>query len=651
MGHSRIVSGIVALHVCGLVACGGSDPEPQPAPLPLPLPAATFTVGGTVTGLLGSGLILRNGASDLPITGSGSFQFPDALPDGAAYAITVAAQPVSPEQRCVVTSGTGQVGGADVVNVAVECRGIFAFLSSAPADGAVDVPRAVQPSLTFTANLDAATAIPAAITLRSDAGSEDLAVNTAGAVLALRPTHALLPLTTYTVEVSTDVLSDVGEMLAAPVTLSFKTRDGAWGKAEPLTDYDVSAGGLNAYAPRVVLDPAGNATVLWATERGLLAKRELWTRHYLAGTGWQAPVRIDETVLENTGDAALGVDALGAVIAVWVQTQDNLLGEYSVWSKRFEPGSGWGPAQRIEQQAGNSSLPQLAVHADGTAVAVWYQTEGTTNSIMANRFVPGSGWGAAVAIDNASSVVFRPQVAVGDGGHAIAVWEQYLQGAGNDIFANHYAPSGGWGTPVRVSTTNVGTAAGPALAMSAAGDAVVAWQQNNAGTRFTAASNYRVGAGWSVPAAVETGAGSSDLAQVAIDRAGNAIAVWRQAINGILHAHASRHTKSGGWSTPERINTDGSGDGVFYPRLGFDRSGNALAVWFQLQVLNNRYRVHSSRYIPARGWSMAQPIADEGGFIGTFTPRIAIDDAGNALAVWEQLDTNQVARVMVNRFE
>jgi hypothetical protein len=67
--------------------------------------------------------------------------------------------------------------------------------------------------------------------------------------------------------------------------------------------------------------------------------------------------------------------------------------------------------------------------------------------------------------------------------------------------------------------------------------------------------------------------------------------------------------------------------------------------------LTNRYRVHSNRFIPARGWSMAQPIADEGGFISTFTPRIAIDDAGNALAVWEQRDTNEVARVMMNRFE
>jgi hypothetical protein len=359
-------------------------------------------------------------------------------------------------------------------------------------------------------------------------------------------------------------------------------------------------------------------------------------------------VRIDETLLENTGDVALGVDDSGAVIAVWTQTEGNLLGEYSIWSKRFVPASGWGPAERIEQQAGNSSLPQLAVHADGTAVVVWYQTDGTSNSIMANRYSPVGGWGTATAIDTASGVVFRPQVAVADHGQAVAVWEQFVQGAGTDIFANHYTPATGWGTPVRVSITNVGSAASPSLATSAGGDAVVVWQQNNSGTRFTAASHFRAGAGWSVPVAVETGTGDSAFAQVAVDPAGNAFAVWRQVIGGILHAHASRYTETGGWGVPERISI---GDGVFYPRIGFDRSGNALAVWFQLQVQNNRYRVHSNRFIPARGWSVAQPIGDEGGFIGTFTPRIAIDDAGSALATWEQRDVNQVARVMVNRFE
>ena len=84
-------------------------------------PVSRYTVGGTVTGLLGTGLVLRNGGGDdLPVLGSGTFAFATTLASGAAYAVTVAQQPTSPAQTCVVADGTGVVGTADVA-VSVTC--------------------------------------------------------------------------------------------------------------------------------------------------------------------------------------------------------------------------------------------------------------------------------------------------------------------------------------------------------------------------------------------------------------------------------------------------------------------------------------------------------------------------------------------------
>lgn len=81
----------------------------------------TYTVGGTVSGLVGSGLVLQNNLGDnLPIAANGSFTFP-ALPDGSAYSVTVFTQPGAPDQVCVVTNGTGSIAGADVTNVSVNC--------------------------------------------------------------------------------------------------------------------------------------------------------------------------------------------------------------------------------------------------------------------------------------------------------------------------------------------------------------------------------------------------------------------------------------------------------------------------------------------------------------------------------------------------
>ena len=84
--------------------------------------AGTYTVGGTVTGLVGSGLALKlNGGANLPVSTNGAFSFPNALATGAAYTVTVGTQPISPMQVCTVSNGSGTIAGANVTNVVVTC--------------------------------------------------------------------------------------------------------------------------------------------------------------------------------------------------------------------------------------------------------------------------------------------------------------------------------------------------------------------------------------------------------------------------------------------------------------------------------------------------------------------------------------------------
>lgn len=82
----------------------------------------TFTVGGTVSGLEGSGLVLQiNGADDLSISRNGEFTFGAPLADGSAYAVSVKSQPSNPAQICTVANGTGTLDGADVTAVDISC--------------------------------------------------------------------------------------------------------------------------------------------------------------------------------------------------------------------------------------------------------------------------------------------------------------------------------------------------------------------------------------------------------------------------------------------------------------------------------------------------------------------------------------------------
>jgi 6-phosphogluconolactonase len=102
----------LAVAVGTVSGCGGGDSLPPQYPM-----------GGTVTGLAGSGLILQNdNGSDLAIAANGAFSFASTSTSGTEYAISVKTQPTSPAQTCTVNNGSGTVADAAVTNVVVTCK-------------------------------------------------------------------------------------------------------------------------------------------------------------------------------------------------------------------------------------------------------------------------------------------------------------------------------------------------------------------------------------------------------------------------------------------------------------------------------------------------------------------------------------------------
>ena len=95
--------------------------SPTATPTPVPPPPATYTIGGTVSGLaVGTQMVLQdNGGDNLTVTTNGAFTFATALGTGVNYAVTVNTQPTG--QTCAVSQGTGTTGSTNVANVAVTC--------------------------------------------------------------------------------------------------------------------------------------------------------------------------------------------------------------------------------------------------------------------------------------------------------------------------------------------------------------------------------------------------------------------------------------------------------------------------------------------------------------------------------------------------
>lgn len=140
-----------------LAACGGdgsSDGSGSP-----------HTIGGTVSGLKGSGLALQdNGRDTLKISGNGNFTFATSVAGGNPFNVTVSTQPTNPSQTCSVAHGSGTVSGDDITNVAVTCTtnsftvgGTVSGLTGSGLiladNGANDTPVAKNGSFTFTTAL------------------------------------------------------------------------------------------------------------------------------------------------------------------------------------------------------------------------------------------------------------------------------------------------------------------------------------------------------------------------------------------------------------------------------------------------------------------------------------------------------------------
>jgi uncharacterized repeat protein (TIGR01451 family) len=104
------------------VLCGATHGALAAGVQTAPRGVPDFTVGGTVSGMVGTDLVLSlNGGENLLVTADGSFTFAQPLPNLSAYAVTILQQPVDPTQVCTVSNGSGTLAGSNVTDVLVDC--------------------------------------------------------------------------------------------------------------------------------------------------------------------------------------------------------------------------------------------------------------------------------------------------------------------------------------------------------------------------------------------------------------------------------------------------------------------------------------------------------------------------------------------------
>jgi N-acetylneuraminic acid mutarotase len=95
-----------------LIACGGGSKSSSSS--------ASYTIGGTISGLNAGSVVLANGSATVTIAaGAGTWVFPSSFASDSSYSVTVLTQPVG--VLCEVGGGSGATLTGDVGAVTVAC--------------------------------------------------------------------------------------------------------------------------------------------------------------------------------------------------------------------------------------------------------------------------------------------------------------------------------------------------------------------------------------------------------------------------------------------------------------------------------------------------------------------------------------------------
>jgi len=320
------------------------------------------------------------------------------------------------------------------------------------------------------------------------------------------------------------------------------------------------------------IDSNGNAMIVYMSG-GVSVEKLMYTRRSQS-TAWTTPQQINSVATTQLREVKTTIDPTGNVIAVW---QQYAAPGIHIWTNRYVNGIGWGTSQQIDNAGSNDAqYPHVAVDGSGNAIAVWQQYDGSHYSIWSRRFVTVTGWSAAVALSENNNSAGGAKVVMDAAGNAMAFWVQT-----DGIWYRRYDKTSGW----------------------------------EAAQQFTAGSN--------VP-------------QVAMSSTGSSIAIWPNYGGSSWQIMTRRDVPGGGWGTPEAlaITLDNShnftSDDV---RIAMNSSGGAVAVGIRYNSVSGD--VWSMQYTPGAGWGPIKMIEADMSY-GSSSPRVEMDDSGNAVAAWMQ---------------
>lgn len=410
------------------------------------------------------------------------------------------------------------------------------------------------------------------------------------------------------------------------------TSDKAWGPAVEISN--------GAYielrgSPQVGIDAAGNATAVWREALADHTRNAVWASHYSAAGAWSAPATIDNAV-GSSSPPQLAIAPNGTALVAFGQSESNQGGGQLLVTNRFT--GTWGTPTTVSSPGQGPDKPFVALGDDGAAAVVFTASDGTLPRAWAARSSVTGAWDAPMIMKSTAQPGWAPSVTVSTNGDAVMTWTE-TEGAFSDTSVWASRNQGGvWSAPSRISS-DVGAVLGSILVgTDSSGDVLAVWSQRVAGRYTMRSARMTASTGtWSAPVTVDDGTRDVTAPHLAVDAAGDAVAVWFETDHGVVASRFASATST--WAKPIVIQAKSTGVVWFpIPDVGIDASGNAVATWVQAVGSPPRPHLFAAHSSPSDGaWTApidliadpsATPFADEA--------QLSVNAKGEAVVVWHQ---------------
>jgi RTX calcium-binding nonapeptide repeat (4 copies) len=171
----------------------------------------------------------------------------------------------------------------------------------------------------------------------------------------------------------------------------------------------------------------------------------------------------------------------------------------------------------------------------------------------------------------------------------------------------------------------------PRIASDGAGNIVAVWREVDGDASAIRAASRPAGGTWSSAQRISTPAAATESPKLAMDKLGNAVAVWQRSTGHDSVVQAAIRPAGGAWSPAQDLSAPG--EAAFNADVALE-AGQMTAVWMVMSGRQTAIET-SSRAVDG-SWSPAVTIS---GPIGnTSAPVVAVDDEGAALAAWRWSD-------------